>query len=552
MAKNVFGGLGIGAQNTKKTQPKAEQMQGGLAAILEDLQQKTTDLQQTLNQAQGASSNQGQSSAVKQQTAQKGHGAGSAQQNANIQSNANGQQAGADEQIQSVLGKIAGYGKEQKNATNDTEAQPKSIVQLLAEMQQKDKEAQDKSTPNLESTLTMGLQDWANENEGVTTDKDNKLFLDGFLENKSELINGHGAKANLLNDQSLSDIFVTAMPEEAGAEETGDEEKGFMDFLQESAGNVVSAVEKYMQKKQEELERQMAKGEVETLTVSTEDSIFTDVEKWYPPLVGDTAYKIWDYHADDGSHLIKYTTADGTLAYRAEEPTIMKDGTEAYKIILSDSTVIYQNPDAVMSTETAYNDKEQQEIPIYNFSENRSKEAYIKVLESFDVAKEGESRYRGNKTYCNFYIWDVTTAMGCEIPLLYKKSEDGTWVETDKNDFDEKQPDKYSHNSATTQIDWLRGDEAKGKGWETINTNDETEAVKEILALANEGYPIVAGNQKYGNSHVAMVAPQEYREGMTFADILIYQAGAENFENKELGSSFSEERIEKIEFFVHM
>lgn len=113
--------------------------------------------------------------------------------------------------------------------------------------------------------------------------------------------------------------------------------------------------------------------------------------------------------------------------------------------------------------------------PKENREGKRSKNAYREVMDSFEV--ETNPRYDNTKgpTYCNIYVWDVTSAMGCEIPH---------WV------------DGYELNANGANA-WL-ATKGKENGWEEI---DEATAI----SMANEGYPTVACS----DGHIAMVAPSE-------------------------------------------
>lgn len=160
----------------------------------------------------------------------------------------------------------------------------------------------------------------------------------------------------------------------------------------------------------------------------------------------------------------------------------------------------------------------------------RSPEAYNEVMEAFQVESSARYQPRDNKTWCNIYVWDVTTAMGCEIPHYYNRvtGEPMTQEQAVHN------PGSYYEMNAPRMTTWL---EKYGEkyGWVAC---DEATAINS----ANEGMPTVAVGTNTG--HVAMVAPQN--EGET--GVMISQAGGSNFNHGELSDGFG---TYQVKYYYH-
>lgn len=130
--------------------------------------------------------------------------------------------------------------------------------------------------------------------------------------------------------------------------------------------------------------------------------------------------------------------------------------------------------------------------PKQNDENNRRAEAYREVMDALDV--ENNPRYDNTKgpTYCNIYVWDVTYAMGCEIPH---------WV-------------NGRELNANEANEWL-AKEGASHGWHEI---DEATA----LQMANEGKPTVACS----DGHIAMVSPSEPGDKEEYgSNLYLSQAG---------------------------
>ena len=165
-----------------------------------------------------------------------------------------------------------------------------------------------------------------------------------------------------------------------------------------------------------------------------------------------------------------------------------------------------------------------------NAQGERSAEAYNEVMDAFQVATNPRYQPRNGDTWCNIYVWDVTTAMGCEIPHYYNKKTG----EPMTRDQCLKNPGTYYEMSANRMTKWL---EKYGAQYGWVECDEAT-----AISQANQGMPTVTVGTDTG--HVAMVAPQA--DGET--GVMISQAGGRNFNHGKLSSGFGKH---PVKYFYH-
>ena len=155
-----------------------------------------------------------------------------------------------------------------------------------------------------------------------------------------------------------------------------------------------------------------------------------------------------------------------------------------------------QGPHAATSDITSQEAWVPVDAPTTNAAGNRSADAYSQVIDQFDVENNPRYAQRDGNTYCNIFAWDVTRAMGAEIPHY---REDG------------------SEMDANGVADWLAG-EGEAHGWHPVSE-------QEAQAMANQGKPVVVSWKNEGGiGHIGVVRPGEMGEnGPNLA-----QAGAVN------------------------
>ncbi len=169
---------------------------------------------------------------------------------------------------------------------------------------------------------------------------------------------------------------------------------------------------------------------------------------------------------------------------------------------------------------------------------NRSASLYRQVIDQFDVESNG--RYEVNKkgrgdTYCNIFMWDVTSAMGAEIPH-YIDAQTGA-------------PRTYPDVQGARQLsangiyNWLH-QHGGDYGWFEVTP-------EQAQTLANAGRPVVTAWQNSGgHGHVQVVCPSkdgvyDEKRGVTVA-----QAGRKLSSYTPITSIYNKS-LSKVSYFAH-
>lgn len=140
------------------------------------------------------------------------------------------------------------------------------------------------------------------------------------------------------------------------------------------------------------------------------------------------------------------------------------------------------------------------------------------ALEDRNVEFNPRYAPNGGKTYCNIFVWDVTTALMCEVPH---------WVK------DGKAVEPFTEGAFETTANMLIREWLPRSPWFKTLTP---------LERAVAGYPVIAAwYNPSGRGHVAMVAPEE-------SELYIYQAGAECLAMAPIAKGFGKRRVE---FWTH-
>ena len=160
--------------------------------------------------------------------------------------------------------------------------------------------------------------------------------------------------------------------------------------------------------------------------------------------------------------------------------------------------------------------------PITGTASNRTRMRYDNVINQFAVGVNPRYAHRINKkgktsTYCNIFLWDVTRAMGCEIPHWVNSAGEPGEVGKGNNEM-----------NANATHDWLHKHSSR-YGWRRLTDPAEAQA------LANGGHPAVLSYKKAGGiGHVAVIRPGEIADkGNPMA-----QAGARNVNQTHVYSIF--------------
>lgn len=176
---------------------------------------------------------------------------------------------------------------------------------------------------------------------------------------------------------------------------------------------------------------------------------------------------------------------------------------------------------------------------IVNVEGERSPEALRAVIDQFDVVNSERYRPgRNNTTYCNIFVWDVTSALGCEIPH-YVDSLTG-------------EPRTYPDITGAYELDangvydWLL-DHGQEYGWREVTA-------EEAQNSANEGYPVVAAMSKKstnGVGHVQIVCPSEDGTYNSTLGPTVAQAGSTNTNYSYQIYRYTTADLKNVRYFVH-
>ena len=169
---------------------------------------------------------------------------------------------------------------------------------------------------------------------------------------------------------------------------------------------------------------------------------------------------------------------------------------------------------------------------------NRSAALYSKVIGQFKVGTN--SRYAVNQqgkgdTYCNIFVWDVTSAMGAEIPHYYNAKTGEPMEYGDAGAY------QMTANRMNT---WLH-EYGEEYGWYEVSA-------EEAQALANQGRPVVTSLYRSGtHGHVQVVCPSKDGEYNEDRGVTIAQAGR-NLTSYTYITNIYNASLPKVSYFAHM
>jgi len=182
--------------------------------------------------------------------------------------------------------------------------------------------------------------------------------------------------------------------------------------------------------------------------------------------------------------------------------------------------------------------------PFTNDTDHRSAFDYAKVIDQFQV--DTSARYEpGTFTYCNIFAWDVTRAMGAEIPHYVLKNHPVGASAVDELGKFYAPANKREELDANKTVAWL---EKSGSlhGWKSV----EAEAAQK---MANGGHPAIAiwPNPDAGQpGHVAMVRPGSVP--LSPSGPAIAQAGGLVLDANHLDDGFKDPKIRKaVHYWSH-
>ncbi|GMQ55972.1 hypothetical protein AN1V17_03640 [Vallitalea sediminicola] len=169
--------------------------------------------------------------------------------------------------------------------------------------------------------------------------------------------------------------------------------------------------------------------------------------------------------------------------------------------------------------------------PLYTYNSGpRTSETYNKLIDQFNV--ESNPRYvpRGGATYCNIYAWDISIAMGVELPRFVEINQKGNLEDATGKAIGRNLKKGYilyqdEKNATATELNanrlaiWL---DAQGKnyGWKEISP-------EEAQKRANEGYMTISCiDESPSIGHVQVIRPTpDGRDYNSEKGVYLAQAG---------------------------
>lgn len=133
-----------------------------------------------------------------------------------------------------------------------------------------------------------------------------------------------------------------------------------------------------------------------------------------------------------------------------------------------------------------------------------------KVVDELNVEKSNRYKRRDGQTFCNIFVWDVTRAMGCEIPH---------WVNDDGSPASVGKGRELNANGIVRWMDT----QGPANGWVDADRKTSMDA-------AARGHVVVLGwdSKSAKPGHVAVM----------LAEGTIAQAGARNFVGETISQGF--------------
>jgi len=163
----------------------------------------------------------------------------------------------------------------------------------------------------------------------------------------------------------------------------------------------------------------------------------------------------------------------------------------------------------------------------------RNPQLYSAVVNQFRVETTERYQSRDGKTYCNIFVWDVTSAMGAEIPYRTDSVTGQPWPEDKSNAIS---------MSAARMDTWL---ETFGSsyGWREVDA-------RTAQWYANEGRPAVTTAGSIG--HVQIVVPSRDGRYDEERGVTIAQAGGPLTSYRYITSTYSSSALrDHVRYWVH-
>jgi LysM repeat protein len=186
---------------------------------------------------------------------------------------------------------------------------------------------------------------------------------------------------------------------------------------------------------------------------------------------------------------------------------------------------IHPAPGTVSTNRAGYN-----QPPLTNSPGERDSAIYSQLINQFAVGNNPRYLPGDGNTYCNIFAWDVSRAMGAEIPH---------WIDSSGN-----VATPFGSHASEININggvtWMRNHGVTQFGFKSCSPQQAQDA-------ANQGKLAVVmwKNTGSGHGHIAVVRPGS----VTSAGPAIAQAGRHNFNEGHVQNGFGQ--LTPLEFFSH-
>jgi LysM repeat protein len=168
--------------------------------------------------------------------------------------------------------------------------------------------------------------------------------------------------------------------------------------------------------------------------------------------------------------------------------------------------------------------------PLTNLPGERASAIYSQLINQFAVGNNPRYLPDNGNTYCNIFAWDVSRAMGAEIPH---------WIDSSGNIAAPSAP-HASEININGGVNWMRSHGVSQFGWKSC-----TEQQAQAAANAGKLAVVMWKNTGSGHGHVAVVRPGS----ITAVGAAIAQAGRHNFNEGHVQNGFGQ--LGPLEFFSH-
>ena len=168
--------------------------------------------------------------------------------------------------------------------------------------------------------------------------------------------------------------------------------------------------------------------------------------------------------------------------------------------------------------------------PLTNSEGKRDQAIYAQLINQFAVGDNPRYLAGHGKTYCNIFVWDVTRAMGAEVPH---------WVDAAGNI---AAPGAAGANEININggVSWMRTRGVPRHNWRSATAAEANDAANKGLVSV-----VMWKNPTGGHGHTAVVRPGIINS----RGPQIAQAGRHNFNMGRVADGFGS--LSPLEYFIH-